>query len=276
MAMSPRTGKMTSKTPSCLLNHHSSICSTQISIAVKPRHYFLNLAVLALACFLAACETEPQGQYTSMLIDETDEYNVKSFIDRIQRDTGTLMDQFHLKSNYSLHFRLAPINELGQNQDRTYDINYDLQQVNEYYPPPDYTSSKNEFRKALKALIPAEPNSKSQSQIYLPVCRELERLVAAPSYADKLLILYSNMLENSSKVSMINGASYEGLLQELEQAYGEKLPASLEGIRIYIYSSRTLENDAESESALLFWQKAFTERGAVLISSLEEYSTASK
>jgi hypothetical protein len=171
---------------------------------------------------------------------------------------------------------MAPINELGQNQDRSYDINYDLQQVNEYYPPPDYISSKDEFRKALKTLIPTEPNSKSQSQIYLPVCRELERLVATPPYADKLLILYSNMLENSSKVSMINRSNYEGMLQELEQAYGMKLPASLEGIRIYIYSSRTLENDAESERALQFWQNAFTERGAVVILSLEEYNIAAR
>lgn len=116
---------------------------------------------------------------------------------------------------------------------------------------------------------------KENSKIYQQLCREINRLAKLSTADQKIIIIYSDMLENSKLFSF-----YGRKIKEIEHwmankdrikiAYEQrlstdcKLPTKEEGIdeiEIYFVSKRTRTNDEKVNLAERFWSTLFSTQG---------------
>lgn len=149
---------------------------------------------------------------------------------------------------------------------------------NRYIRSDEVKSFKAEIVTAIETAIETEDWGRSNTKIYQQLCREFRSLKA--SNADhKVVVIFSDMLENSDLFSFYNEEGKPGLRQvkgwlkdqaALTKAVGN-LSAdcafpNLDDIEIHIVSNRSKKTDELINVAEQFWTRMFTMKGARKVS----------
>jgi hypothetical protein len=235
---------------------------------------FLTFALFSL---LLSCKTEtPQSTAISVLIDVTDERfkddnfiadNLPKFLAlmKLDKETGgfsggeiklSLINEVSDSKSKSIKIELGETGMLGENPLNRKD------QVERFY---------NELHQAFVSLLESADWGTDASKIYQKVTREcikMNRTVADRKY----LIIYSDMLENSSLFSFYGQnwhSQIEKMMAEPDKTLGQlakKGPAlpDLSEFEIFIIATRTSGNDEKINLSEQFWTSIFEYQGATV------------
>ncbi len=100
---------------------------------------------------------------------------------------------------------------------------------------------------------------KKQTRLYLPVCKQLNDL-AAKDADRKVMILFSDLLENSRSTSFYNKKlDVEQVHSQLAGECG--LDTSVSGVSVQVVSTISAKNDAYVENAAIVWRSYFEKHG---------------
>jgi hypothetical protein len=119
-----------------------------------------------------------------------------------------------------------------------------------------------EFNKALDTILDNTNWDRNQSKIYQNICREINKLSNSPSNNKKVMIIFSDMLENSELFSFYRDKEIENLSKNIGNLVEKKLDKecplpNLEGIKIFVVTSRKPETDTLINKAEIFWKELF-------------------
>ncbi len=143
----------------------------------------------------------------------------------------------------------------------------------------DYRDKVKKFLKGIEneiALAKKDSSGRGSSSIYLPMARELRRLSNSKS-GEKLLILYTDLIENTEALSFFNSKHNIGerTLQKLIRnpkaieiilQREMPLPKDLNGITVYIIHDTQVGSERYFKPLLKLYQSMLEKRGAVVIS----------
>ena len=139
---------------------------------------------------------------------------------------------------------------------------------------------RNEFKRKdeiksfitkIDTIIPSSSNitsGKDNSAIYNPVAKELNRLGKSTT-TNKIMLIYSDMMENTDKISFYDSDVLHGLKskpEKMRQFFESQVKLNdLKGIRIYIiYQPMNTQQDNAFNIVSNFYKQFFESKGATV------------
>ncbi|WP_346862875.1 hypothetical protein [uncultured Draconibacterium sp.] len=240
----------------------------------RTRIIFLTFALFTL---LLSCKTEtPQNTAISVLIDVTDErFKDENFIAENLPKFLTLMKLDKETGGFSGgEIKLSLINEVSDSRSKSIKIEVGetgMMGENPLNRKDQVERFYNDLNQAFVSLLESADWGTDASKIYQKVTREcikMNRTVADRKY----LIIYSDMLENSSLFSFY-GTNWKNQIEKMttepEKTLGQlakngpALP-DLSAFEIYIIATRTSGNDEKINLSEQFWTSLFEYQGATV------------
>jgi hypothetical protein len=108
------------------------------------------------------------------------------------------------------------------------------------------------------------------SECYRVIVQELTYLMNQPFSNEKILVVFSDLMENSDIVSFYDDESFAKITrdpQDLQNSFGiaQPLPGSLLGVRVYfVFQPRTREEDLQYRKVSSFFKTMLEEKGAIV------------
>lgn len=251
----------------CLIDLYYHVTSLTNPIHMKPSTYIAICVVAAVVMLsIVACsvsEYRPTTEY-AVLIDQTDStFTVP--------DTADVYSHLGLDTNIwaGVNFTLARIKDVSYVPHASIVLAKGGNRLssNQYARKRQAAAFKAKLADLFDSVrreAPGKPNS----SIYLPVVHELTRL--ANSNAErKVLVVYSDLLENTPSVSFYDAQTF-ALLQSDPGKVQERLFAhaqlpDLTGIHVHlIYEPKDAGDDAVFQVVSGFYKKLLEEKGAIV------------
>uniref|UniRef100_UPI003216377B hypothetical protein n=1 Tax=uncultured Draconibacterium sp. TaxID=1573823 RepID=UPI003216377B len=233
----------------------------------------LPLFILLLSFF--SCKTEtPQKTAITVLIDVTDErFKDSNFVSENLPKFLRLMKLNKETGGFSGgEIKLSLINEVSDSKSKTIKIDVGetgMMGENPLNRKDEVERFYNELEQSFSSIIEKADWGTNASKIYQKVTRECIKM--NKTEADrKYLLIYSDMLENSSQFSFY-GQNWkkriEKMMEEPEKTIellAQKGPAlpDLSTFDIYIIATRTSGNDEKINLSEQFWTTLFEYQGA--------------
>jgi hypothetical protein len=129
-----------------------------------------------------------------------------------------------------------------------------------------------EFHSKVKQMMTEKLSSaeidKNYSKIFIKLCKSLNSLQSAPA-ARKVLVLYSDLLENSETASFYKEDQLSEAVNNADSFYNNKLKAKctlpdLSGMEIYLNVMREAKADVRISKAEQFWTRLLESQGGVV------------
>lgn len=237
------------------------------------RNTLFPLFIVVLLFF--SCKTEtPQNTSISVLIDVTDErFKDENFIDENLPKFLSLMKLDKESGGYSGgEIKLSLINEVSDSKSKTIKIavgENGMLGENPLNRRDDIKRFYNEVEQSFTSILGNADWGTNASKIYQKVTRECIKMHRTDADR-KYLIIYSDMLENSSLFSFYGQnwkKQIEKMMTEPEETIellakkGPSLP-DLSDFVIYIIATRTSGNDEKINLCEQFWTTLFEFQGA--------------
>ncbi|GEM_PF-1729644 len=248
------------------------------------KYLFFLVLVIAFGIFFNSCREE-KATTTSIcvLIDVSDKrFKNQDYVNENVPKFLSLMKLSGQTGGFSGgQIKLSLINELSDSKSKTIKIETGetgLMGENPLNRKDKVVKFQNELVQSFTQILEQANWGTNASKIYQKVTRELIKM--KKSEADnKYLIIYSDMLENSSLFSFYGTdwkKNIEKLMADPEKALeylskkGPALP-DLSEFEIFVIPSRTSENDEKINLSEQFWKVLFEFQGATISfnSSLE-------
>lgn len=222
-----------------------------------------KLILVCIVILLTGCqEYQPTNQYLSLIIDLTDKDSyqpspkeVLSYLNK-----GDQSDGIELSLRYVAETRYAPKYQFSLPQGETgWLSNEDARRRKRKHLLRQFSDTLSKMNKTQNIL--------PRSEIFRLVVDELTQL--SKQEGKRTLLLYSNLREHSSLVSVYDRAQY-GKLLKLPKRMAEKLsgeldlPNDLSGITIRILYTPKLEDDKVFTAMVAVYKQLFEPLGAEL------------
>ncbi len=222
-------------------------------------------------------ESEFNVVYT--FIDYTDTLNYREFQKNWEDDLAQINSVIFpfLPCNGGA-IKIIPINHLGSNETHFFSYQPLPPTLNEFDIPVDFQVFKQKVRSSFENSAKPEPFELPYTQIFEPLCRELNALSNQKIIGKKIVIIYSDMLEKSSSADFYKGRiNQKKIISQMQNDCQCELPM-LDDVEIYVISHRLLETNEVIRNAVKFWEMTFEQKNVKKInfgSSLEIYSIKS-
>jgi hypothetical protein len=240
---------------------------------MKLKHMYKQvlLAVLLIGLF-GACNNEAiKSDLYYIMLDKTDTTLNYNYLMKSSREEILELSELTLEgsSPNGCSVRTFEINSLSNNKSDEVELKKGSIGLNGDNPL-DRNEEIKKFYKELDRVfsnLAAPSKCFNQSKIYQNLCRELISLRKVKGYNSKRLIIYSDMLENSSLFSFYkNKIDYRDKesLRLAIKSIEEKACVfpNLSGIEIFVISSRNETNDELINNAERFWMYLLDSKGA--------------
>ena len=136
-----------------------------------------------------------------------------------------------------------------------------LKGLNRFSPPAEYLLFKKKLRQIFTELAQDGDRKYDHTYVFEPLCNEYQHLLDEPS-GRKLMIFFSDLLENSSGGNMYNHVyDPETTIDQWEEKFACNLN-DFRGIDIYVLSFRNQNSEEHVLRAKRFWRKVFELRHA--------------
>jgi hypothetical protein len=221
-----------------------------------------NIYVMMCILLFVGCTTEePTVQYTTVLIDTTESNGYKPSAEELQKEA--ILKQ-KIDSKY---FSIQVINDLGHNIKRGVFIS--PAETGVFYDELTRNMVVDDYYQKVDSLLLNLDSLKfgtNHSQIFRAVLGEARFLMEHK--AERKLIIYSDLQENSSAFSVRN-SSHKKLLKNLDQMvlhfeeqFDLKKDESFKGLSIQIHHVPTSDTEQSFDVFLAMYTLIFESRGA--------------
>ncbi len=232
---------------------------------MKPTTLFTTLAIVIVAMIaLAACSNIDKRTSTdySVIRDLTDSTTVMPDEDALVVDLGIDANIWN-----GIDFTFFNVSDVSYTPHRRISLTTggDRLASSEFTRKREVTA----FKAKLMALLDSarrDTAGREHSSIYLPMAGELTRLAA--SNADrKVLVVFSDLMENTPDLSFYNSRTFAQLLTDQETisnqlSFKANLP-DLAGVEIhFIYEPKNAKDDATYRRTSSFFKTLFESKGA--------------
>jgi hypothetical protein len=241
------------------------------------KYFQRTFLILFLGFILFSCSEEKASTtQICVLIDVSDKrFQNQNYVEENVPKLLSLMDLSEQTGGFSGgEIKLSLINEVSDSKSKTIKIETGetgMMGENPLNRKDKVVKFQNQLKQSFAELLEQANWGTDASKIYQKVSRELIKM--KKSEADKkYLIIYSDMLENSSLFSFY-GANWktdiEKMMEEPEKTLenlakkGPALP-DLSEFEIFVIPSRTSENDEKINLSEQLWQILFETRGATV------------
>ncbi len=227
--------------------------------------YIIGTILIIGAVVFAVVYTTPKQSTTevSVLRDITSPHLA-------QPHAGTILPLFNLSNDTwnGAQFRFADITDVGYNPVKEVSMNTAAQWLSNEL---ERNKEVSQFTTDVKSILTIAENEKIgrwHSSIYAPIAMELNRL-AQSTAQNKILIVYSDLMENDIGISFYNPNEFR-LLQsnsnEIERYFENEVPLGrLNGIQVYfIYQPTGTISDWQYSIVSKFYQNLFQQKGATV------------
>lgn len=247
------------------------------------KSHFLIILV-AVIWFFQGCDDAERISQTDILffIDVTDTLYkdieiYKSDIDAIFNRVGLDIEE---GGNSGLNISFFILNETTSKPLGSVSIEKSSNSIfddesNKYNRIDKIKAFKSSLVEIMEEIIEHNSKKKSRSKLYQQICRELNRLTKFSNADEKVVIVYSDMLEHSDLFSFYGKGLYDinrwmESKDRLLLAYKQKLsldcklPTADDGmgnVELYFITKRTAENDDKVNLAEKFWAALLTSQG---------------
>lgn len=220
---------------------------------------------------LISCSNQPPKSYIFYLFIDITEPEFRNANDYLP-DLYSILEEAKLDTsdggNNSLEIKIFKINDISENRSKTIFIE---QGIPGWFGDNKLDRSDlvvefvNKLKNEMTSFLSHNNFDRSQSKIYQNVCRELNTL-HIKDFNNKYVVIYSDMLENSSLFSLYSvdqDFSDPTILKEMENTLKNDCECPpLKDINIHIIASRTVENDPLVNNAQHFWTNYFHSKNA--------------
>jgi len=127
------------------------------------------------------------------------------------------------------------------------------------------------FKKEVDSLINIpQKQSRDYSVVFPVVIREINRLMKNAASTKKVLIIYSDLLENTDQISFLKAESGQqkekqgtGLWTELEGNYNTRIVSNLHGLDVYfVYQAKDIHSSHKFSPISTLYRQQLEQRGA--------------
>ena len=239
------------------------------------RYFFLFIFLLPT---LYSCKEDPvSSTEISVLIDVTDKrFEDQNFIAENLPKFLKMMNLNKETGGYSGgEIKLSLINEVSDSKSKIVKISSaktGLMGENKLTRKDEVNRFYTNIEKSFSQLLNEANWGTNASKIYQKIARELIKMKSS-DYDKKVMVIYSDMLENSNLFSFYSTnwktdvqkmtENPETTLDKLSQA-GPALP-DLSEFEIYVIASRTAENDEKVNLSEHLWKALFEYQGANVV-----------
>ena len=242
---------------------------------MKRISYFLAQIILLPALF--SCQEEPATTtQISVLIDVTDKrFEDKDFVSDNLPKLLQIMDLDKETGGYSGgEIKLSLINEVSDSKSKSIKIEAaktGLMGENKLNRKDEVDRFYGNLENTFTQILNDANWGTDASKIYQKIARELIKMKNS-DYDKKIMVIYSDMLENSNLFSFY-GATWKTNIQKMIEnpeeflsKLAEKGPAlpDLSEFEIYVITSRTSENDEKVNLSEQLWMTLFKYQGATV------------
>ncbi len=218
----------------------------------------------AIGCSEECLETDKHKTSVYLFIDRTDSLNFARFKEGIQADVAQLKPVFKKEECHAGTLKIIQLGDIGIGT--TKQISYSIPPGANKFDMPEV----NNFLKKLPSFINEHTTTAdsglSSSHIFEPFCIGLLELAQADK-GRKIVILYSDMIENSPVLDMYknrNILSADSVRLQMENRSSCKLPQSLKGIEFYVIQHRTASTDTLIRNTARFWREIIQQRSGII------------
>jgi PBP1b-binding outer membrane lipoprotein LpoB len=215
------------------------------------------------------------SKYESVSIIEVIDITEVEFCDTLRyfNDVPVMLKKANIDTttaNYSsVIIRYALLSDLYSDKETTIKLDSVssgfIDGVNEYDRIDEIKAFQKKARTSLNSLFKGVECKKDKSKVYETLCRSLQQL-ANDNVSRRILIIYSDMLQNSSLFSFY-GESYEKQISDmimhidktekhLSESCGCSLP-DLNNIEIIVVNRHIIQDDDRVELAERLWKALF-------------------
>lgn len=227
---------------------------------MKKLHYVF---IFLIAIFFSNCGTEEKFTEVYVLIDVTDKTlkenkAVNQSIPKILKKIGVSSQNGGYSGG---EVKLFLINELSESISSTFRIEKGVQGMlgdNILDRQDKIKEFESKLDKAFSNVFDNSNFDRSKSKIYQNLCREINSL--KQNIADnKIIIVYSDMLENSELFSIYTDNTDNIKIEDFEKKHLQKdcLLPDLSDIDIFVVTNRNQKNDENINKAERFWKQLF-------------------
>jgi hypothetical protein len=223
---------------------------------------FTIVSIGIAAYFLSPLHNPKETMAISVMEDITDAHKATPDPAKLILLYGLKNDQWH-----GAIFRYATLTDVSLNA------------TQEKILPPANEFLSNEFQRVkdlneftefiVETLHHKDTAGRLNSSVYLPLVRELNTLKNI-SATERILLVYSDLMENESGLSMYDTNTFQKLFSDQESLiafFNKKLPISdLHGITIYlIYQPKNPIADAQYQVVSNFYKVLLERKGAIVM-----------
>ncbi len=218
------------------------------------------VAVTAIALIVGCTSQKPEVTEVVVLRDITDRHLVQPNADKI-------LTLFNPRSKWNGRvFHFSDLTNVSYNQG----IEVKLEAKNEWLSNElDRDKEIKGFENRLTEILgknEREPIGQDNSSVYFPMAKELNRL-AQSSSAKRILLIYSDLMENTREMSFYDGGKFRLLKtnpNELKSYFDSQVELkNLSGIIIYIiYQPKGIKEDEQFKAISEFYKNLFESKGA--------------
>jgi len=225
------------------------------------------ILILNFLFLLVGCDEEqPEVVRVNVFIDVTDGQdtrllNIEDDLEKIGQYSGVSETK---GGNNGIEFRLFELNNLSESASKTIILESSIPGIlgkNTLDRVDEIKEFYKQMSIALNEIHSRKREELNQSKIYQNLCRELNNI--SSDSTKNLVIVYSDMLENSNLFSFYNNLSqikeWNKDIDQVVKILENKdchFP-DLSGTAIHIVSKRKEENDLLINEAEIFWTKLF-------------------
>ncbi len=224
-------------------------------------YVFLIIAGISLIVSCTGLNTSSESTEVVIIRDITDTMAVTPNAEEITRLYGFDGDLWR-----GGNFRLVNLTDVSINKIFQTKIESENQWLSNKFKRKERLEGFYQDIEKILSEAASEKIGKEHSSIYLPIAKELNKL--SESTADnKVLLVYSDLLENTDRISFYDKSTLE-LLDTVPQTIGKEFERQMElknlsGIRIcLIYQPADMKQDEAYKIVSAFYKNLFESKGA--------------
>lgn len=219
------------------------------------------LITIAIIALIIACNSQNQSTTEIVVLHDITDMHIA------QPNAEEMLSLFDLQNKWNGGvFQFTDLTDVSYNQTKQAKLEpQDKWLSNEF----DREKELNKFKNDVTEIINNEAKDKTEkinSAIYFPIANELNKLKNSKSQK-RILIVYSDLMENTEELSFYKKNDFEKLKtnpEQIREIFEKQITLdSLNGIEVYfIYQPAENNNDQKFQIISGFYKKLLEDKGA--------------
>ena len=228
---------------------------------------FISILIsIAIITLIVACNSEEESTTEVVILHDITDTHIA------QPDTQEILSLFHIQNKWNGGvFYFTDLTDVSYNQTKQAKLEPRNEWISNEF---DREKEIKKFKEEIAEIIKNETmgnTEKTNSAIYLPIARELNKLKNSKAQR-RILVVYSDLMENTETLTFYKKDDFEQLKinpKQIKEAFEKQATLdSLNGIEVY-FIYQPAENNSDQKFQILsgFYKKLLEDKGAKVIIS---------